>query len=131
MSIEEKFPQKKPSHKKSSPDSEFAPDRNFYKKEENERREAREELEKEIHERIKKERLARPQNIYVNNHQLDILKTKGELNLPGVKLYKRELTIHEKVIVAGEDEKVEAEFLEVIGKPTQSGTITIHVRLIK
>jgi hypothetical protein len=131
MSIEGKFPQKKPNHRKSNPGSEFDPDRNFYKKEENEMHDAREELENEIHEKIEKERLARPQNIFVNNNQLKKLKTNGELNLPGVKFYDRVVVPGEKIILAGENEKIEAEFVKIIGDPTQSGTVTIHVHLIK
>lgn len=134
MMNERKFSQIKPSHNKPSPDSEFAPDENFYKKQENEEHEAGEELKREIHEKIEKDRLARSQIILVNNKQLKELKEKGQLNIPGVKLYGRELIKDEKVIISGEDKNIEAWFDEIVSdpnKPNPSGTITILVHLIK
>ncbi|MFA5931862.1 MAG: hypothetical protein WC793_00575 [Candidatus Paceibacterota bacterium] len=134
MSIERSFPPKKPNHKKPDPDSEFAPDRNFDKKQKNEMLEARKELAEEMHRRIKDERLSRAQNILVSNRQLDILKINGELDISGVKFYDRVPKPREKVIIAGEDKHIEAIFDEIVSdsnKPNQSGTVTIHVRLIK
>lgn len=124
---EGKFPQKPNSG------SEFDPDRKFDKKVKNEEHEAGEELRREIHKKIQKDRLARPQNILVNNHQLGILKTKRELNISGVKFYDRIPKPREKVIIAGEDEHIEAEFDEIVSdpnQPNQSGTVTIHVHLL-
>ncbi len=129
--IEKTFPPKKPSHQKPSPDSEFAPDRNFYEKENNERNEARDEFRKFLHEKIKKERLSRPQNILINERQLKKIKAGGEINIAGIVFSDREIIPGEKVILSADNEEIEAELVKIIGNPTKTGTVTVNVRLRK
>ncbi len=76
-----------------------------------------------------KERLERPQNIFVNKRQLDKLEREKELELKSVSLYGRVLMPGEEVILVDENMKEhKARFKELL-KTTKDGSVTIKVVL--
>lgn len=125
MNAERNFPIKKPA-----PKDDFDLDEILDQEEKAEKEKTAQEALDLINEQKKKDRLSRPQNIMIGRLKIETLKSRGEVELSGINFYDRVINPGDKVILVGENEKIEAEFVRIIGPdPTSSKAVVIKVRL--